>query len=304
MNKSILSIVLLLLLGSLWGSGYTIARYCMTHGVAPLGYGFWQSLGPMLFLLCVVFSARISFSFKPHYIRYYVACGVLGIAIPNTVMYFAAAHIPSGILTVLVNTVPILTFPLAILFSIERFDKRRLFTVLMGFSGIFLTILGNLHLPSLDKIPWTIITLIAPLCFALCAVWIAAFRPFPSNSLSLSLGMLTVSTLCLTPLTLIYGQFYAFDFPFNSNDWLIMLEIILSSAGYVVLFILIRLAGPIYYSLVGGIASVVGLIWGWLFYGETLNTASWLGVILIIMAVILLTLIVKLTEKNSISTDR
>ncbi|MBK2124212.1 DMT family transporter [Fangia hongkongensis] len=291
--KALYAISLLILLGALWGSGYTIARYCMTHGVHPLGYGFWQSLGPMIFLLLVIIFARIPFSLKPNYIRYYIACGVLGIAIPNTVMYFAAAHIPSGILTVLINTVPILIFPLSILFALEHFSLKRFFVVLLGFLGILLTILSNLTLPTLHNIPWSIIALIAPLSFALCAVWIAAFRPMPSNSLSLSLGMLIISSLCLVPLTLIMGAFHPISFPLQINDWLIILEIILSSLGYIVLFVLIKLAGPIYYSLVGGMASVFGLLWGKLFYGESLNSSSWLGVFCIIGAIILLTLLLK-----------
>ncbi|WP_119342648.1 DMT family transporter [Facilibium subflavum] len=296
-SKSLQSVLLLLLLGTLWGSGYTIARYCMTHGVHPLGYGFWQSIGPMIFLILVVISAKIPFSIKPNYIRYYIACGVLGIAIPNTMMYFAAQHIPSGILTVLVNTVPILTFPLSILFALERFTYQRFLLVLIGFLGIFLTIISNSSLPSLHNIPWSIITLIAPLSFSLCAVWISAFRPMPSNSLSLSLGMLIISSICLTPLTFLMHKFYPISFPLNTNDWLILLEIILSSAGYIVLFILIKLAGPVYYSLVGGVASIVGLLWGRIFYNEGLNLISWIGVVLIISAIVLLTVLMK-TNKH------
>ncbi|MCF6766880.1 DMT family transporter [Thiotrichales bacterium 19S11-10] len=297
-KKTLLSIFLLILLGLLWGSGYTIARYCMTHGVHPLGYGFWQSIGPMIFLVFIVIFLKIPFSLKPNYIRYYIACGILGIVIPNTIMYFSAAHIPSGILTVLINTVPIITFPLAILFAIDQFSLKRFLVVLLGFLGIVLTILSNLALPSIHDIPWTIIALIAPVSFSLCAIWIAAFRPMPSSSLSLSLGMLITSSICLVPITLSLGKFYPMVFPFDTNDWLILLEILLSSTGYIVLFILIKIAGPIYYSLVGGMASVVGLIWGKLFYNESLNIYSWLGVACIITAIILLTILLKKQESK------
>lgn len=300
-SKTYQSIFLLILLGALWGSGYTIARYCMTHGVHPLGYGFWQSLGPMIFLLLVVITSRIHFSFKPNYIRYYIACGVLGIALPNTIMYFSAAQIPSGILTVLINTVPILIFPLSILFALEKFKLNKFLIVILGFIGILLTIISNLSLPKIHDIPWTVIALIAPLAFALCAVWIAAFRPMPSNSLSLSLGMLIVSSICLVPLTFLTNSFYVIEFPFTTNDWLIILEIILSSTGYIILFILIKLAGPIYYSLVGGIASIFGLLWGKIFYDESLSFMTWSGIILIILAILLLTYVMKRDEisKNS-----
>ncbi|MCF6765595.1 DMT family transporter [Thiotrichales bacterium 19S3-7] len=293
LKRSFLSVGLLLLLGTLWGSGYTIARYCMTHGVHPLGYGFWQSLGPMIFLILIVLIGKIPFSLKPNYVRYYITCGILGIVIPNTVMYFSAAHIPSGILTVLINTVPILTFPLAILFALDTFSLKRFIAVFIGFIGIILTIISNLSLPSLHDIPWTVIALIAPISFALCAIWIAAFRPIPSSSLSLSLGMLITSSICLTPITLGLGKFYPMTFPLDTNDWLILLEIILSSTGYIVLFILIRIAGPIYYSLVGGVASIIGLMWGKVFFNEALNLYSWLGVLCILSAILFLTFLLR-----------
>ncbi|MFC4892037.1 DMT family transporter [Pseudofrancisella aestuarii] len=292
-NKHFISIFLLLLLGTIWGSGYTIARFCMTHGVHPLGYSFWQSLGPMIALLVIVIVAKIPFSIKPKYIHYYLACGILGIVIPNTIMYFCAQHIPSGLLTVLINTVPIIIFPLSILFYLEKFDLKRFILVLIGFIGILFTILSNLNLPEINNIPWTIIALVAPFSFALCAVWIAAFRPLPSNFLSLSLGMLTTSTIILIPITLSLGHFHPISFPLNINDWLILLEIILSSIGYVILFILIKIAGPIYYSLVGGVASAIGLMWGRIFYDENLNTNSWIGVSLILITIISLTILLK-----------
>lgn len=291
-SHRLLCIGLLLLLGLLWGSGYTIARYCMTNGVAPLGYAFWQSLGPALFLLIVVLSARLPFHFSRKHIGYYIACGILGIAIPNSIIYFTAAHIPSGILTVLINTVPLIILPLAILLGQEKANPLRIGLILLGFFGITMTIASNLNLPSLRSVPWTMIALFAPLCFALCAVIIGKYRPDHSNSLSLSLGILIVSSLCLVPITLGMGEFHSL-LPFNNfANLLIMLEIFLSGFGYIVLFILIRIAGPVYYSLVGGIASIVGLTWGRIFFGETLNHYAMIGVSCIVLAVCLLTLTV------------
>ena len=282
-------LALLITLGVVWGSGYSIARYCMTHGVPPLGYSFWQSLGPMIFLLLIVLFGRIPFSFKKASLRYYVMCGVLGIALPNTLIYFAAQHLPSGVLTVLVNTVPILIYPLALGLRQEGWQWQRVLAVAVGVIGIMLIIGQNLNLPSIHHIPWTALTLFAPLSFAFCAVLIALFRPTPSNSMSLSLGMLMVSTACILPLTLGFHSFYPLHFPFGINDWLIMLEILLSSLGYFVLFVLIKLAGPVYYSMVGGVVSLTGLFWGKMVFHEQLNFLSWGGVAAILLAIALLT---------------
>src|SRR5438128_3889036 len=129
-HRPLSSFGLLLLLGLIWGTGYSIARFAMTHGVSPLGYSFWQSLGPavVLWLLMMLMRRKTNPSTirptsKIHTYCYYVICGLTGIVIPNTNMYFAAEHLPAGLLAVVVNTVPILAYPMALLARVESFDK-------------------------------------------------------------------------------------------------------------------------------------------------------------------------------------
>ena len=47
------ALILLIILGIDWASGYAIAGYCMTHGVNPYAYAFWQSFGPFVLLLLI-----------------------------------------------------------------------------------------------------------------------------------------------------------------------------------------------------------------------------------------------------------
>src|SRR4029078_10815035 len=93
LNRSTLSLSILILLGFIWGTGYSIARFAMTNGVPPLGYSFWQSIGPALIISCIAFSQHKSLKILPN-ARYYLICGLTGIVIPNTSMYFAASHLP------------------------------------------------------------------------------------------------------------------------------------------------------------------------------------------------------------------
>src|SRR3990167_11063621 len=92
------SLLLLILLGTLWGTGYSIARFAMTNGVPPLGYSFWQSLGPAIIIGSIVLSPKKSSPTigKQTPWLYYFICGLTGIVIPNTSMYFAAAHLPAS----------------------------------------------------------------------------------------------------------------------------------------------------------------------------------------------------------------
>ena len=52
-------------------------------------------------------------------------------------------------------------------------------------------------------------------------------------------------------------------------------------------FRLLKVAGAVYYSLVGGVVAVMGVSWGWLWLDERFTLMSMAGIILIIASVLL-----------------
>jgi drug/metabolite transporter (DMT)-like permease len=287
-NKTIWPLSLLILLGIIWGSGYTLARYATTHGVPPLGYSFWQSVGPAIALLVMTLIKEKRIPLGGHHLRYYLIAGVLGIALPNTNMYFAAPHLPAGILAVIVNTVPLMMYPLALIVGQEKFQWPRLFAVVVGVIGIMMIIGFKWNVPGMNN--WVLITLLTPLFFAMCALYSVHDRPAGSSSLSLATGMLVASAMVLMPLLVDMHEFYLLS-SLSLPNLAVILEIILSSIGYVILFQLLKIAGAVYYSLVGGIVALTGLFWGWLLLGETISWGTVAAVVLIIAAVTVVTLI-------------
>lgn len=283
------ALLLLLLLGFIWGSGYSIARFATTHGVHPLGYSFWQAIGPAIIisLLCKVKGHPLQRSVS--HLRYYLIAGLTGIVIPNTNMYFAAPHLPAGMLAVIVNTVPIIAYPLALMAKIETFHLSRLMGVLAAMMGLMLILLPEAALPSSDMVPWALTSLMTPLSFAFCAVYISRYRPAECNSFSLSAGTLIAASLFLIPLVVLSQHFYFLHLPLSLPDVLILLEIILSSIGYILFFQLVKIAGPVYYSLVDTIVTLTSLGWGYLLFQEKLNIWTTPAVILILIALILVT---------------
>lgn len=289
-KKLYLSIGLLCLLGVIWGSGYSLAKYATENGVTPLGYSFWQSLGPAILLLLVSCTKKEKVRFQAKHLRFYLICGLIGIAIPNTNMYFTAAHLPAGLLAVIVNTVPIITYPIALLVGLERFHPLRLLGIIIGFLGIFFIILPHSSLPEMTMTPWALLTLISPLAFASCAVYIAKYRPPEISAVTLSTGMLISSSLLLLPLIIANHSFYPLTWPFSLPELVVIIEIILSSIGYVLFFKLLKLAGPVFYSLVGGVVALTGLAWGYIVFDEHLNSFNITAIVLILTAIGLVSL--------------
>lgn len=288
-NTKTLALGLLILLGIIWGTGYSIARFAMTNGVSPLGYSFWQSLGPAIFMGCLGLSQRKTITLDIPHLRYYIICGLTGIVIPNTNMYFASAHLPAGILAVVVNIVPIIAYPMAMFAKIEKFQWMRFLGVGCAIGGVMLIILPKAIFPEMHISSWALMALITPCSFAFCSVYISRFRPANHDSLSLATGTLIASTLLLLPLVLIKGDFYMLHLPFNAPDRVIILEIVLSSIGYVLFFQLIKVAGPVYYSLVDTIVSLTGLMWGYVLFHERLNHWVSMAIFLILLGLISVT---------------
>ena len=269
--KNVSALLLLFLLGITWGSGYVIAKYATTNGISPMAYAFWQSLGPAI--IVTVLSCLIHRRWPLHrrYTTYYVMCGLLGIAIPNTNMYFTAAHLPASLLAVLINVAPILTYPIALLARQEKFCVSRMLGVVCGVGGIMCVLLPKMGMPESNQIVWILQALFSPVCFSCCAVYIAKYAPHDVDSLSLASGMLIVSSILLLPL--VYSQHALIMLhPFQQfPDLMVVVEILLSSLGYVVMFLLLRRSGAVFYSLVAGVVVLTGIFWGGIIFHERLS---------------------------------
>ena len=85
----ILSLLLLVTLGSLWGGMTALAKFVATAGVPALGYAFWQTLGAgvLLTITCIILKKPPPLNFKS--LSHYLIVGVLGSAIPTTNLFYS-----------------------------------------------------------------------------------------------------------------------------------------------------------------------------------------------------------------------
>lgn len=291
---------LLIILGVDWASGYAIAGYCMTHGVNPYGYAFWQSFGPFVLLLLIQIVRRDLWIEKSGAV-YALLCGIFGIVIPNLLIYFAAQHIPSGLLTVLANISPIFTYPLALLFRDEKFSLLRMGLIALGLCGVALIILPAQHdlLVELGN-GWLYVALLIPLSYAFSAVYLSRFHPGTGSVLNYALWMLMVSTLCVSILAVINRGYYELSFA-DTNSLLIVVEIVLSTIGYVLLFFIMRLVGAVYYSLVNAVAAITGVVYGYFLFGQHFSLMTIVAIVIILIAILILTYTQRQRHRDELS---
>ena len=99
--------------------------------------------------------------------------------------------------------------------------------------------------------------------------------------------MLVAATFIILPLVYLNNSFHPIVFPLSKPDLFIVIEIILSSIGYVLFFELLRVAGAVFYSLVGCIVALAGLFWGYIIFGENIKPFEWFSILFIISAIFL-----------------
>lgn len=280
-------IVLLGLLGIDWATGYAIAAHVIQHGVKPFGYALWQVCGPFLILLIIQLFRRDGL-FRAKHISYYLFCALFGIVIPNVLVYFASQYIASGILTVLANITPILIYVFAVMFGQEKFNLIRVMAVIIGIIGVLLILHPSVSFLTSIKEVWLYVALLIPVCYAFAIVFIARFRPEGSSLLNNSMYMLLFASFFITPVALTRGDFYPLSIS-DFNSQLIILEILLSSIGYVLLFFVIKLVGPVYYTITNTVAAITGVIYGHVIFGQFFNSQIYLAIAIIVIAISILT---------------
>lgn len=289
-------IFLLISLGFLWGTSFPLAKYVMSLGVQPLDYAFYQAFGSVLVLSVYRYFTGHKFFIQKNipYIKYFITAGFLGCMIPNLNRFYLTTEVPSGILALVINTTPLFIYPLAIFFKEENFTSRRFFGVLVGFAGIAFVTLQQNFLTNIHYNRFFLLVFISPLSYALCSVYIAKTAQKIGDSSLYAMGMLYFSAIFIFIFKLLGG--HPVFASISSNAFVgIILEIIISSLGYIILFNLLKRFGAVCYSTTDGVVIITSLIWGYIFFKETIHFDEFIAIILIITGI---RLVVKKGQKN------
>jgi len=304
--KTLKPAALLVLLGILWGSGYTLARFAVLHGVSPLGYAFWQTAGPSVLLLIYLIMRSQLMRIQWQHGVYFLFIGLLGVALPNTNMYFASRHVPSGMLSVVINTSPVFVYLIALWAGEEKWSPVRVLALVLLIVGLGMIVLpgwnwyGNGNLAVSPR--WVLLALASPLCFASAAVFIAQ-KPVGLSVGVLACGMMMSAWFWLCPVVWVTHSFYWPASHWHARDTAVLAEIVLSSLGYVVFFELLLSAGAVYYSFVSGVVAMMGVIWGKIFFTEPLSLMDSLAMLVIFIATMIIVLVRRNNTENSLSVN-
>ena len=283
----LLPLALLLALGTIRGGATSLAKYVSMHGVPAMGYAFWQCGVAALVLLgaCALRGVRLPLD-RAH-LKHFLVCGAIGSALPNSLFFLVLGHIPAGSMAVILTTIPLVTYALALLVRAERADGRRALGIGVGLLGAALVVLPGGAMPDPSLTPWLLLALGCPTLYATNAVYAGRHRLRGTHPMALAGGTMAAAAVFILPLVLITGSFHPLWRDASLADLLVVAHGGIAALAYSLFFLILRLSGPVFYSQASYVIAVTGIGWGMLVFDERHAPAFWLAVLLVFAGVLL-----------------
>ena len=284
---TVLPFVLLFVLGLCFGASYTLNRLATTNGVPVIPYVFWQSAGAALILIVIAAGLRQLPAVTGAHLRIYLVMALLNVVIPYMVLSYVAPKLPVGLLPIGLALVPGVIYLLALALRLERFGWLRFGGIGLGLIGVLVILLPKASLPEPGMAGWMILSLVATLSFSLRAVLVPLMRPPATSSLSLACGLIIVATIIMFVIMAASGQWWAFAGNFGIGHWAVVGIMINNALLLVLIFEIIRMAGPVFFGGVNYIAMLVGVVLGIIVFDEQNSLWVWLAIALVLAGVYL-----------------
>ncbi len=262
-------LVLLLLYGVSAGAAFSVTKIAIVAGVRPLGFATWQFIGAALVMTVFGFLRGDLPALSRRHLVFYAVCGGPCLALPLTGMFVVLEHLPAGIVGLIIATLPIITYALALIVGLERVRWLRAAGIACGVVGAALILLPNSAPAMHGSAGWVLLAFVSPIMYAFGNLYVGTRRPADISALALTVGMLVVAAAVMVPVSLLSGQFYLprFADP-GRGEFMIAIQIVLASLNYLMFFEIIRRAGPVYFSQIGYIVTLSAMLWAVVLFGE------------------------------------
>jgi len=266
-------VLVLVVLGVGWGSTQSLGKIATATGHQPFGLIFWQlAIGAVV--LGVVSAVRgKGLVFTPAALRFYIIIAFIGTIIPNAAFYASVVHLPAGVMAILISTVPLIAFPMALALGIDRFSTARLAGLGLGILGV-----GLIAAPGGEAVNlgWLAIAMIGPVFYASEATWVARNGTAGMDAVQAMFGVSLVGALIAAPLAWASGQ-WVNPVPFGKAEVAMVILATVHATVYAAYVWLAARAGSVFASQCAYLVTGSGVIWAMVLLGERFQPVVWLA---------------------------
>ncbi len=286
--KTHLSLVLLLvLLGAGWGLTQPLSKIAVSTGHGPFGLIFWQLVIVSLVLGAVQALRRRPLPIGRPALMWYLAMALVGTLIPNASMYASMAHLPSGVMSLILSLIPIMAFPMALALGQDRFSALRALGLVAGLMGVVLLVRpGVLPAGSVVFLP---LALVAPFMYAVEANMVARWGAGGPGPVALLLGSSLLGAVLAAPLALASGQWIDPRAGMGAPEWALVASSTIHAVVYASYVWLVGRAGATFAAQVSYLVTGFGVLWAMGLLGESYAGAVWGAMALMFVGLFLVT---------------
>ncbi len=267
--------LILISAGIVWGVTFSLMKIAADSGAHPLGLTLISAFLGTLILATVNIVRRRPVPLAPRYLKFYAICSILGTSVPSTAYFYAAIHLPTGVLAIAIAAVPMLTFVAASLMGIDRWSALRLGGVLLGLLAVCLIVLPDTALPDPGSAIWMLAALFAAVCYTTENIYLTLNRPPEVDPMTLLIGMFAFAVIMLVPIVIYVDGFVAFALPPGKVEWAIIVMTLINAFSYAAFIYLVGVAGPVFASQMGYLVTLSGVGWGIIIFAESHSGWIW-----------------------------
>lgn len=286
MNRRWLFVGVLVWLGVGWGSTHPLGKIATETGHGPFGLIFWQQVVMVVVLGAIALVRRKGMVLTPAALRFYVVVAVLGTIIPNGTFYTAVAHLPSGIMSIIIAMIPMLAFPMALALGMDRFSALRLVGLALGLTGVAMLAAPGVALPDPAMVGWLPVALVGPLFYAIEATYVAHRGTQGMDALQAMLGASLAGLILSAPVMLAMGEGYS-PLPLGRDDAALALSSALHALLYATYVWLAATAGSVFAAQSSYLVTGAGMVWAMILLGERPSATVWLALAVMLAGVAL-----------------
>jgi drug/metabolite transporter (DMT)-like permease len=278
---------LLLFGGGIWGITFSLAKLATAGGAHPFGITLWQGVLGGLLLLAFNIARRQALPLRRRFLIFYLVCGLLGTAIPSTLFFYAAEHIPAGVLSICIAAMPILTFAAALTFRLDVFAFARCIGIGMGLLSVLLLVGPESSLPDPSGAPWVAVALLAAGCYAAENIYIAMRLPPGGDAGTILCGMLLMAGFVMVPIVLATNTFTPLILPLGIVELSVVGMALVNVVSYGLFVYLVSSAGPVFASQMAYVVTLSGVVWGIALFNEQHTIWVWSALVTMLVGLVL-----------------
>ena len=257
-------------------------------GLTPIQLGSIRMI--ITAIMIIPFSLSKLYQIPKNKIKWVAFSAFIGTFFPNYLFAFAETEISSAVAGVMVSLTPLFTLLISVLFFYEKFFKKQLIGVMIGFVGILILVNNEFSISGLNLL-YVTFTILAAFFYAVNAN-ILKYK-LPDISAIAIIGMSFIFLFLPAVFILLLTEFPIQTFTsdpliLESIFYIVLLAFFGTAIAKVLYIKLLSISSPVFSVSTTYLIPIVAIFWG-LLDGEEFRLIQFLGTSVILLGVYLVT---------------